>query len=145
MTDDLENLKRNLESLQRFGRALNDFDERASMIISLHAALDRELGHVLERLVDAPEHLRRLGFGHKVDVVHALVGEAFDYPARVLIAFNELRNSVGHADPSPKVSSLQDKVFEAFDSHPEIAEAGPVGDIRGVAAGMFGFMNGLGK
>ena len=132
-------------ALERFSQATKSFDERAAAIISFHAALDHEMDIVLARFFEAPQHLRRFGFGHKVDLVHAVTGEYTDRICAALAAFNDLRNSVGHGDAKDEVDKFQLKLFQRFVDVTEILnkEASVPTSIDHVAAGLFGMLAGL--
>ena len=72
-------------------------DARTTEIIASHFTLEREMEIALERLVAQPRELDRLGFGHKVAVLKAIIGNSLmDRIAKQLVAFNELRNAAAH-------------------------------------------------
>lgn len=84
-----------------------ELDVRTTEIIAAHFSLEREMELAIDRLVERPGELDRLGFGHKVAVLKALIaGSLMDRLADQLLAFNELRNAAAH----PRNSNLKTHV-----------------------------------
>ena len=136
-----------VDGLVRLGQALAEFDERAAEVIRLHAALDREMEIALSRIVVAPQYLRRLGFGQKIDLIHALEGDLVDGLTAGLGAFNELRNSIGHGEEKRIVDGHQSRLFRTFEAAiPMYGESKLLEtQIGNVAAGLFGMLARVGR
>lgn len=87
-----------------------ELDARTTQIIAAHFSLEQEMELAFERLIARPDELRRLGFGHKVAVLKALIDDPLmDRIAAQLLAFNELRNAAAHprnADLEPLIRKL---------------------------------------
>jgi len=119
--------------IHRMAEAGATIDERAAVILTFHAALEREIDVVLAGLLPRADKLRRnFGFGNKIDVLAAAWKADPDDGDKlhlVLRLFNDLRNSVAHGDPIEKVELWLSKLFEAYrsiipdaDVHIEIGE-----------------------
>ncbi|WP_369059059.1 hypothetical protein ABOZ73_15700 [Caulobacter sp. 73W] len=88
-----------------------ELDARTTEIIAAHFGLEREMELAFERLVVRPKELGRLGFGHKVSVLKALLDcPIMDRVTGQLLAFNELRNAAAHPknpDLAPHIRKLR--------------------------------------
>ena len=87
--------------------AADKLDTNAALVMTLHAALEREMDDVLGRQVPYPERLKGLGFGQKVKVIAATwphQAETADQVHEALFRFNELRNVVAHSDDRKKLN-----------------------------------------
>jgi len=105
-----------LEGWLRIGQATQVMDERAALILTLHAALEHEMEIVLRHLLPRGDRLGpRLGFSQKIDVLAAAWegdGEMIDMVCRVLVRFNDLRNAVAHGD-AREFKKAYDKLMQA--------------------------------
>ena len=105
-----------LEGWLRIGHATQAMDERAALILTLHAALEQEMEVVLRHLLPRGDRLgSRLGFSQKIDVLAAAWqgdAEMIDKVCRVLVRFNDLRNAVAHGDAREFKKAL-DKLMHA--------------------------------
>lgn len=130
-----------LDGLRRLGEARAKLDHRAGIILTCHAALEREIDVVLAQLLPRSEKLRGLGFGQKLSVLEAAwkgSADAGDKLGRALFHFNELRNAVAHGDRVKEVDEKLKLLTDAFDAIlPSAAEAG---DVELVAAGLVGYL-----
>ncbi|MFC3784678.1 hypothetical protein GGR90_003047 [Sphingopyxis italica] len=129
------------EGLRRLGQARAKLDDRAGIILTYHAALEREMDVMLARLLPRSEKLRGLGFGQKLSVLEAAwkgSADAGDKLGRALFRFNELRNAVAHGDRVKEVDEKLKLLTEAFDVI--LPGAAKVGDVELVAAGLVGFL-----
>lgn len=106
---------------ERLEEGPTKIDARTTEIIASHFTLEREMDAALERLVARPQELDRLGFGHKVQVLRAIVeNPLMEGVAKQLIAFNELRNAAAHPrgrDLRPQVQNVRtllEEYQEAF-------------------------------
>lgn len=84
-------------------------DQFAVDVLTFHAALEIEMDHLLDLLLPRAEKLgRRLGFQNKISVINAAwkgTPESGDLLATALLRFNDLRNSVAHADAPQAVAT----------------------------------------
>lgn len=89
------------EGWERLFRAADQLDSNAAMVMTLHAALEGEMDVLLGKQVAHPQHLKKLGFGHKINVIAATwkgKPEDSDLLCTALYQFNEVRNSIAHSD-----------------------------------------------
>ncbi|HEX8578740.1 MAG TPA: hypothetical protein VF655_04005 [Allosphingosinicella sp.] len=129
--------------LGRLVKAAATVDQRAAVILTYHAALEREVDVVLGRLLPRGDRLpRRLGFGHKIEVLAAAwrgAEVAGDRLYNVLFRFNELRNAVAHGD---RIDLVEDSLERLLGTYrlmiPDAVTEGI--EIAEVAAGICGFM-----
>ena len=107
-------------------------DARTTEIIASHFTLERQMELALEQLVAQPRELDRLGYGHKVAVLKALIGSLeMDRIGKQLLAFNELRNAAAHPrnpDLRPLIRKLhalleEDQKFLSESDFPEEGDA----------------------
>jgi hypothetical protein len=94
------------EGWQRLFAAADQLDSNAALIMTLHAALEREMDVLLGKQLLHPEKLRGLGFGQKISVIAASWrgdAHASDLLCAVLTQFNELRNTVAHSDDPKRI------------------------------------------
>ncbi len=128
--------------IRRMAQAEASVDQRAAVILTYHAALEREIDVVLAALLPRPDKLKKgFGFANKIDVLAAAwrgEPDAGDRLHLVMRRFNDLRNSVAHGDPIEEVERWLTKLLEAYraidpdvDIHVEIGE---------VAQGICSFM-----
>lgn len=119
--------------IHRMAEAGATVDQRAAVILTFHAALEREIDVVLAALLPRPDKLKtNFGFANKIDVLAAAwKGEpdAGDKLHLVLRRFNDLRNSVAHGDDIEKVEMWLTKLLNSYreiysdaDTHIEIGE-----------------------
>lgn len=119
--------------IHRMAEAEGMVDPRVAVILTYHAALEREIDVVLAGLLPRPRKLRPgFGFGNKIDVLAAAWKADPDDGDRlhlVLKRFNDLRNSVAHGDTKEEVEKWLGKLFDAYraiipdaDVHIEIGE-----------------------
>ncbi|KQM57142.1 MULTISPECIES: hypothetical protein [unclassified Sphingomonas] len=119
--------------IHRLAEAEATIDQRSAVILTYHAALEREIDVVLSGLLPRPEKLRKnLGFANKIDVLAAAwrgEPEAGDNLHLVLRRFNDLRNSVAHGDTLEEVEGWLTKLIDAYraidaevDVHVEVGE-----------------------
>lgn len=118
--------------IHRMAQAKATVDQRAAVILTFHAALEREIDVVLAGLMPHAERIRHFGFGQKIDVMAAVWKgdeEAGMQLHLVLRRFNDLRNSVAHGDAIDKVERFLGRLVEAYraivpdaDVHIEIGE-----------------------
>lgn len=119
--------------LNRLTDAERTVDRRAAVILTFHAALEREIDIVLAALLPRPEKLKKgFGFANKIDVLAAAwkgEREAGDRLHLVLRRFNDLRNSVAHGDKIMDIERWLTKLLDAYraiypnvDVHVEIDE-----------------------
>lgn len=99
-------------------RAEATVDQRAAVILTFHAALEREIDVVLAALLPHPDKLKKgFGFANKIDVLAAAWkgdSEAGDRLHLVLRRFNDLRNSVAHGDTIEEVERWLIKLLNAY-------------------------------
>ena len=103
-------------SFERLQSGVASLDDRAHMILAMHASIERELDLALAAELPNPSALKRLGFGQKVGVWAAMQpGTADDIErlAAPLVRFNDLRNSVAHGDSTKKVDGCIASLVEA--------------------------------
>jgi len=104
--------------IYRMAEAEATIDLRSAVILTYHAALEREIDVVLATLLPRADKLRRnFGFANKIDVLAAAwkgEHEAGDRLHLVLLRFNDLRNSVAHGDELPKVEAWLSKLLAAY-------------------------------
>lgn len=96
--------------------AAEKLDTNAALVMTLHAALEREMDEVLARQVAFPERLKGLGFGQKVKVIAATwphQAETADQVHEALFRFNELRNVVAHSDERKKLNAAYNSLRSA--------------------------------
>lgn len=119
--------------IHRMAQAEGTIDLRIAVILTYHAALEREIDVVLTGLLPHPKKLRPgFGFGNKIDVLaaawkgHPRDGDKLH---AVLKQFNDLRNSVAHGDSTAKIEKFLGKLVDAYraiipdaDEHIEIGE-----------------------
>jgi len=128
--------------IHRMAQAEASVDQRAAVILTYHAALEREIDFVLAALLPRPDKLKKgFGFANKIDVLAAAwrgEPDAGDRLHLVMRRFNDLRNSVAHGDTIEEVERWLTKLLEAYraidpnvDIHVEIGE---------VAQGICSFM-----
>jgi hypothetical protein len=133
-----------LEPLLRLKTALDGLDPRASEILALHAAIERELDWALMRALPKANRLYGLGFGHKISVWAAAQrhdDKILDQLIGVLLRFNELRNSVAHGDNRQKVDAAVRRLIGAL---PEDAPHKEKAEVGYAAAFVFGALNAKG-
>lgn len=129
--------------LGRLAEAAASIDARAAVILTYHAALEREIDIVLDKLLPRYDRLprRRFGYGHKIDILNmAWAGntEAGDRLFQVLFRFNELRNAVAHGDRTELVDQKLAELLAAYRAI--VPDADEDIQIDAVAAGICGFM-----
>ena len=127
--------------LHRLAEAARTIDQRAAVILTYHAALEREIDVVLERLLPQAKRLKRFGFGHKIDVLAAAWRGAPDAGDRlydVLCRFNDLRNAVAHGDRADLIEGALTRLITAYRGI--VSEAGEDIQVDQMAAGICGFM-----
>lgn len=92
------------EGWGRLFEAAESVDQRAALILTIHAALEREMDVALKHLLPRGDRLgNRLGFPQKIDVLAAAWTKDPDVCDRlcaVLVQFNNLRNAIAHGDKS---------------------------------------------
>ena len=117
-------------------------DQRAAVILTFHAAIEREIDVVLAALLPRPDKLKRgFGFANKIDVLAAAWkgnADAGDRLHLVLRRFNDLRNSVAHGDTIEEVERWLTKlisVYRAIDP-----DVDPNVEIGEMAQGICSFM-----
>lgn len=119
--------------IHRMAEAEATIDQRSAVILTFHAALEREIDVVLASLLTRPDKLKKgFGFANKIDVLAAAwKGDpgAGDKLHLVLRRFNDLRNSVAHGDAIEEVEQWLTKLLDAYraiypdvDVHIEIGE-----------------------
>ncbi|MFV0623779.1 hypothetical protein ACBY01_07190 [Sphingomonas sp. ac-8] len=118
--------------IHRMAQAEATVDQRAAVILTFHAALEREIDVVLGGLMPRAERIRHFGFGQKIDVLAAVWEGDEEAGAKlhmVLRRFNDLRNSVAHGDAIDNVERFLGRLVEAYraiipdaDVHIEIGE-----------------------
>lgn len=119
--------------IHRMSQAEATVDQRAAVILTFHAALEREIDVILAALLPKADKLKRgFGFANKIDVLAAAWKgdpEAGDRLHLVLRRFNDLRNSVAHGDAIEEVERWLTKLLDAYraidpdvDEHVEIGE-----------------------
>ena len=92
-------------------------DQRAAVILTYHAALEREIDVVLAALLPHGHKVKHFGYGHKIDVLAAAWKgdpESGDKLYRVLFRFNELRNAVAHGDRADLVEGSLARLLDAY-------------------------------
>ena len=119
--------------IHRMAEAEATVDQRSAVILTFHAALEREIDVVLASLLPRPDKLKKgFGFANKIDVLAAAWRgdpESGDKLHLVLRRFNDLRNSVAHGDALDEVERWLTKLLDAYrlvypdvDVHIEIGE-----------------------
>lgn len=129
------------EGLRRLGEARAKLDDRAGTILTLHAALEREMDIVLSQLLPRAGKLYGLGFGQKISVLQAAwkgPPEAGDKLCHTLLRFNELRNAIAHGDKAKEVDKKLKLLADAFEAI--LPGAAKIGDVELVAAGIVGYL-----
>ena len=99
--------------LVRLKAALDALDPRASQILALHAAIEKELDLALQESLPRAERLWGLGFGQKISVWHAaqdVDGEEIEVAVAVMKRFNELRNEVAHPGGGKNVDAAIERL-----------------------------------
>jgi len=128
--------------LARMAEELAKLDDRASLILTCHAALEREIDEVLSRSLPRADRLRNLGFANKITVLNAAwkgSDDAGDRLNAALFRFNELRNAVAHVNAPKEIDAKIALLRAAFDQ--VLPDNGLEGDsITEMAAGLVGFM-----
>lgn len=130
-----------LEGLLRLGEASEQLHELTAEVIAFHAAIEREVLIVLERLAPHPEHLARIGHVNRLHVLQALwkgTAEAADQLALALLRFSELRNSVAHSAPTADVERNLDRLRKAVGQLLGEDLAGAT--VGALSAGIIGFL-----
>lgn len=108
-------------------------DQRAAVILTFHAALEREIDVVLAAILPRADKIKKsFGFANKIDVLAAAWKgdpDAGDRLHLVLRRLNDLRNSVAHGDTIEEVERWLTKLLDAYraidpdvDVHVEIGE-----------------------
>ena len=99
--------------IQRLIDVRENIDQRASLILTYHAALECETDRLLAKLLPRANKLRGLGFGQKISVLDAawpgqpaLAEVLFS----ALVQFNDLRNAVAHGDSKREVDRIISKI-----------------------------------
>lgn len=119
--------------IHRMAQAEATVDQRAAVILTFHAALEREIDVVLAALLPRADKLKKgFGFANKIDVLAAAWKgdpDAGDRLHLVLRRLNDLRNSVAHGDTIEEVERWLTKLLDAYraidpdvDVHVEIGE-----------------------
>lgn len=65
---EMDHAEEKMAGIQRLVQVRAQIDERASLILTFHAALEREMDLKLSRILPRAHKLRGLGFGQKVAV-----------------------------------------------------------------------------
>lgn len=128
--------------IHRMAQAEATIDQRAAVILTFHAALEREIDVVLAALLPRPDKLKKgFGFANKIDVLAAAWKgdpDAGDRLHLVLRRFNDLRNSVAHGDAIEEVERWLTKLLDAYRAiDPEVDVHVEIGE---VAQGICSFM-----
>ena len=104
--------------ISRMAEAEATVDQRSAVILTFHAALEREIDVVLAGLLPRPDKLKKgFGFANKIDVLAAAWKgdpDAGDRLHLVLRRFNDLRNSVAHGDAIEEVERWLTKLLDAY-------------------------------
>jgi len=103
--------------IHRISEAEATIDQRAAVILTFHAALEREVDVVLAALMPRAHKIRHFGYGHKIDVLAAAwkaEPEEGEKLHKVLFRFNELRNAVAHGDRSDLVEAALKRLVDAY-------------------------------
>jgi hypothetical protein len=127
--------------LARLKAALDDLDSRASEILALHAAIEKELDLALEACLPKAERLWGLGFAQKLSVWFAaqrVDGPEIQIAVNVMKRFNELRNRVAHPGSQADVDAAIRRLTESL---PEQAPHRSVADPKLAAAFIMGILN----
>lgn len=127
--------------IHRIAKAEATIDQRAAVILTFHAALEREVDVVLAALLPHGDKIRHFGYGHKIDVLAAAwkaEPEDGEKLYKVLFRFNELRNAVAHGDRADLVEAALKRLLDAYI---QIApDSGYDVEIAEVAQGICAFM-----
>ena len=127
--------------LERLTEAAANINQRAAVVLTYHAALEREMDVVLGRLLPRSDRIRSFGFGSKVGVLgaawkgNATAGEKV---CEMLFRFNSLRNAVAHADQRDVVEQKLGRLLAAYREMVPGATEGL--EIDALAAGICGFL-----
>lgn len=104
--------------IHRMAEAEGTIDQRSAVILTFHAALEREIDVVLAGLLPRPDKLKKgFGFANKIDVLAAAWKghpDDGDKLHLVLRRFNDLRNSVAHGDSIEEVDRWLAKLLDAY-------------------------------
>lgn len=139
MFDDIEGM----EPIKRLNAAVDSLDNRAAEILTLHAAIERELDLAISRKMPNPKRLHGLGFGHKVGLWSALNEKSDDHVGKltiVLIRLNDLRNCIAHGDDGQKIDVSVKKLYDVIPRVVPIAI-----NLRHVGAFILGFLHPMSK
>lgn len=131
-----------LAPYKRIDLALQALDQRASEILALHAAIEREVDLALARSLPAPDRLRSIGFGHKLSLLAALTPldqDQVDSWYRPAYAFNELRNAVAHGENAAQITKRIQAVGKAL---PGARDAQELHALAGVIANFVSIRSG---
>ena len=107
---------------KRMFHAADGVNTNAPMVLTLHAALNREMDIWLAKQVKYPAKLTGLGFGQKISVLAATWKGDPDQGEKLRVAlhqFNEVRNSVAHGDHAKQLKGQMEALRAA---HQEIGE-----------------------
>ncbi len=127
--------------LSRLAAAASTIDQRAAVVLTYHAAIEREIDLVLADILPRADRLRRFGYGHKIDVLGAAWKgnpTAGDKLYDVLFKFNELRNAVAHGDRADMVDQVLARLIASY--RDMIPDADTHIEIDAMVAGVIGFM-----
>ena len=120
--------------------ALSRVDVRTAEIIACHLAIESELDRLLAEVIPHPEHLRRLGFGHKVGVLRACFDhDLLEMSADAFGDLEDLRNAIAHPRDKKQVRGAWRKLCGRLRVDPETAS------VAGVANVLTNFLVMLGK
>ncbi len=119
-----EILAKTVQASERMAENPLQLDARTTQIIAAHFSLEQEMELAFERLIARPNELRRLGFGHKVAVLKALIDDPLmDRIAAQLLALNELRNAAAHPR-NPDLEPLIRKLHALLKDMEELDDEG---------------------
>lgn len=129
------------EGWARLFGAAEQLDSNAAMVMTLHAALEREMDVLLSKQLRFPERLKGLGFGHKINVIAATwhgEPEAAEFLRTALYQFNELRNVIAHSDDAQQLKGTMEALRRA---HANIgARQDEVDELLNIACDICAFM-----
>ncbi len=127
--------------LIRLAEAAATIDQRAAVILTYHAALEREMDVVLARLLPQPERIRRFGFGHKLDVLAGGMGRNNKIGGHTMTFCSALMSSETPLRTGIARKSLDDLFIRLIGAYRKInRDAGEGLQIDELAAGICGFM-----
>ena len=132
-----------MEPIRRLNSAVDSLDNRAAEILTLHAAIERELDLAISRQMPHPERLHGLGFGHKVGLWAGLNDKPDDHVSKltvVLLRLNDLRNCIAHGDSGQKIDA---SVKRLYDTIPKVTTL-PI-SLKFVGAFILGFLHPMTK